>query len=265
VLKLLGSLDLRALDTAHRVPLLLLRGEIRSVRGEWPGAQESFDEARSLAQDVGDHRSEARAVLELGVIEYRHGDYDAARTLFERALGTVGDSDPSIVARILNAFGILEWQAGSLDAAADFYRRSREAYESVGDTAGVAGALNNLGILRWQRDDVDGALADYAEALRLSEQLDDHRTVAILYNNIGEAYRRKGDAANAAKFYERSLDLSEKLGFLWQMGEVHRNLGRLRMDSRGLDHLRRALTIFEGLGARRDRDEVHRLLMDRGS
>lgn len=265
VLKLLASLDLRALGPAERAPLLLLRGEIQSVRGEWPRARESFDEARSLAEDMGDRRGEARAVLELGVIEYRKGDFDFARTSFDRALAIVGDSDQGIVARILNALGILEWQAGNLDAAADLYGRSREAYEAVGDPAGVAGALNNLGIIRWQRDDVDGALADYADALRLSEELDDHRTVAILYNNIGEAYRRKGDASNAAKFYERSLELSEKLGFLWQMGEVHRNLGRLRTDARGLEHLRRALSIFEGLGARRDRDEVQRLLVDRGS
>ncbi len=265
VMKLLASFDLRALEPAGRVPLLLLRGELQSVRGEWPGARESFDEARSLAEDLGDRRGEARGVLELGVIEYRQGDFDVARASFERALGIVGDADQSIVARILNALGILEWQAGNLDAAADLYRRSREAYEAVGDAAGVAGALNNLGILRWQRDDVDGALADYADALRLSEELGDHRTVAILYNNIGEAYRRKGDAANAARFYERSLVLSEKLGFLWQMGEVHRNLGRLRTDARGLEHLRRALAIFEGLGARRDRDEVQRLLVDRGN
>jgi len=265
VLKLLGLFDLRALDSADRVPLLLLRGEVESTRGEWPRAQESFDEAQTLAEDLGDRRGEARAILELGVIDYRRGEFAAARTRFDRALAVAGEAETAIVARILNALGILEWQAGNLEAAASLYRRSREAYEAIGDTAGVAGALNNLGILLWQQDDVDGALSQYADALRLSEQLDDHRTVAILYNNIGEAYRRKGDAANAAKFYERSLELSEKLGFLWQMGEVHRNLGRLRTDSRGLDHLRRALAIFEGLGARRDRDEVQRLLVDRGN
>jgi tetratricopeptide (TPR) repeat protein/DNA-binding MarR family transcriptional regulator len=264
VLKLIGLFDLRALDPADRAPLLLLRGEIESVRGEWARAQESFDEARSLAEDLGDPRGQARAILELGVIDYRHGDFDTARGQFDRALAVVGDADRAIVARILNAFGILEWQAGNLEAAADLYRRSREAYDSVGDAAGVAGALNNLGILRWQQGDVDGALGDYGEALGLSEELGDHRTVAILYNNVGEAYRRKGDASNAAKFYERSLALSEKLGFLWQTGEVHRNLGRLLADDRGADHLRRALTIFEGLGALRDRDEVLRMLGERG-
>ncbi|HKZ64479.1 MAG TPA: tetratricopeptide repeat protein [Thermoplasmata archaeon] len=265
VLRLLGLFDLRALEPVHRVSLLLLRGEILSVRGEWPSARETFDEARSLAEDMGDRRSEARAVLELGVIEYRHGDFEAARTLFDRALAIVGDTDSAVVARILNALGILEWQAGNLDAAADLYRRSRAAYEAVGDAAGVAGAINNLGILRWQRDDVDGALADYADALRLSEELGDYRTVAILYNNIGEAYRRKGEEANAAKFYDRSLTLSKKLGFQWQMGEVHRNLGRLLAGNRAVDHLRQALSIFENLGAVRDRDEVLRLLRERGA
>src|SRR3972149_35826 len=68
-------------------------------------------------------------------------------------------------------------------------RRSRTAYEAVGDAAGVAGAINNLGILRWQRDDVDGALADYADALRLSEELGDYRTGALLYNNTAEGRR----------------------------------------------------------------------------
>ena len=260
VLRLIGAIDLRALAPADRVPLLLIRGDILSMRGDWTHAQAGFDEAAALAEDLGDPRGHARAVFEVGVLEYRRGDFDAARARYEEALGIVGDADEAVVARILNALGILEWQAGNLDAAAELYRRSREAYGRAGDVAGVAGAINNLGILRWQQEDVDGALAHYAEALKLSEELGDDRTVAILYNNIGEAYRRKGDAANAAKFYDRSLALSEKLGFLWHVGEVHRNLGRLLPDARGAAHLERALAIFEALGARRDRDEVARLL-----
>jgi len=260
VLRLIALLDLRALDPTDRVPLLLLRGDVRSTRGDWASAQEDFDEAASLAEDLGDRRGQARGVFELGVLEYRRGDFDAARGRYERALQLVGGADEAVRARILNALGILEWQAGNLGGAADLYRRSREAYEEAGDLAGVAGAMNNLGILRWQQEDVDGALAHYADALRLSEELGDDRTVAILYNNIGEAYRRKGDAGNAAKFYERSLALAEKLGFLWQVGEVHRNLGRLLGDERAVAHLERALAIFENLGARRDRDEVARLL-----
>jgi len=260
VLRLIALLDLRALDPTDRVPLLLLRGDVRSTRGDWASAQEDFDEAASLAEDLGDRRGQSRGVFELGVLEYRRGDFDAARTRYERALELVGGTDEAVRARILNALGILEWQAGNLEGAADLYRRSREAYEEAGDLAGVAGAMNNLGILRWQQEDVDGALAHYADALRLSEELGDDRTVAILYNNIGEAYRRKGDAANAAKFYERGLALAEKLGFLWQVGEVHRNLGRLLGDERAVAHLERALAIFENLGARRDRDEVARLL-----
>jgi tetratricopeptide (TPR) repeat protein/DNA-binding MarR family transcriptional regulator len=264
VLRLLALLDLKALDAADRVPLVLLRGDILSMRGEWTRAQASFDEAATLAEDLGDRRGHARAVFELGVLEYRRGDFDAARSRYDAALAIVGDADEAITARILNALGILEWQIGHLDAAADLYERSKLAYETAGDAAGVAGAINNLGILRWQQGDVDGALAQYAESLRLSEEIGDDRTVAILYNNIGEAYRRKGDPANAAKFYDRSLALSEKLGFLWHTGEVHRNFGRLLPDARGTDHLRRALAIFESLGARRDRDEVVRLLGERG-
>ncbi len=260
VLRLVGLLDLRALDPADRIPLLLLRGDILSMRGDWRHAEESFDEAAALAEDLHDVRGQARAVFELGVLEYRRGDFDAAKARYERALTLVGETDEAVVARILNALGILAWQSGDLPAAADLYARSKAAYERVGDVAGVAGAINNLGILRWQQGEVDAALSHYADALRLSEELGDSRTVAILYNNIGEAYRRKGDAGNAGKFYERSLALSERLGFVWQTGEVHRNLGRLLTDARGTAHLERALAIFESLGARRDRDEVVQLL-----
>ena len=265
LLKVIALFDLRGMEIAERLPVLLLRGEILSTRGEWARAQESFAEAAALAEDAGDRRGLARAVLEIGVLDYRRGDFEAARTGFQRALDLIADRDEAVLARILNAFGILEWQAGNLDAAADLYGRSREAYGKAGDVAGVAGALNNLGILRWQQEDVDGALGLYAESLRLSEELGDDRTVAILYNNIGEAYRRKGDAPNAAKFYERSLELARKLEFLWQVGEVERNLGRLFTDSRGIEHLRKALTIFEALGARRDREEVAGLLRERGT
>ena len=62
-----------------------------------------------------------------------------------------------------------------------------------------------------------------------------------------------------------ALVFAASLGFLWQVGEVHRNLGRISSDARGAAHLERALAIFESLGARRDRDEVLRLLEARRS
>lgn len=260
VLRVVGLLEFESLDPVERLPVLLLRGEIQSTRGDWGRAEASFAEAAAVAEDLGDLRGRSRAVLETGVLEYRRGDADAARAHFLRSREILGDADDAILGRILNASGVLEWQAGNLDTAGDLYGQSREAYARAGDAAGVAGAVNNLGILRWQQGDVDGALELYAEALRASEDLGDERTVAILYNNIGEAYRRKGDAANATKFYGRSLALAEKLQFLWQMGEVHRNLGRVLGPKESSTHLRQALEIFERLGARPDTEEVRGLL-----
>jgi len=265
VLRLIAQIDLASLAAEDRVPLLLLEGEVCATRGSWDRARQRFSEAAGLAEEIGDGRGRARAVLEAGVLEYRRGDVEAARASFQRALDIVGDSDEAITARILNAFGILEWQAGDLDSAAAFYDRSRKAYERASDLAGVAGAINNLGILRWQRGDVDGALSLYAESLKISESLGDDRTVSILYNNIGEAYRRRGDSDNAARFYDRSLQLAERLEFVWQIGEIHRNLGRLLSGPKGRGHLEQALAIFESLGARRDKDEVLALLQDQAA
>ena len=264
VLHVIGLLDLESLDPVERLPVLFLRGEILSTRGDWARAEASFAEAAAVAEDLRDRRGRARAALETGVLEYRRGNFDEARSRFRESMGLLGDLDDALLGRLLNAFGVLEWQAGNLDAASGLYRQSREAYERCGDSAGVAGAINNLGILAWQRGEIDTGLGLYGEALRLSEDLGDERTVAILYNNIGEAYRRKGDSASAEKFYRRSLELAQKLQFLWQMGEVHRNLGRLLGPKEAAVHLQEALEIFQRLGARPDVDEVSALLRERG-
>jgi len=262
LLQVMGLLDLESLDPVERLPVLFLRGEILSTRGEWSRSEASFAEASAVAEELRDMRGRARASLEAGVLEYRRGNFEEARSRFRESRGLLGDHDDVLLGRLLNAFGVLEWQAGNLDAAADLYRQGREAYVRCGDTAGVAGAINNLGILAWQRGEVDAGLSLYGEALRLSEELGDERTVAILYNNIGEVYRRKGDVPSAEKFYRRSLELAQKLQFLWQMGEVHRNLGRLLGPKESALHLRQALEIFERLGARPDVDEVKALLRE---
>jgi tetratricopeptide (TPR) repeat protein len=265
VLRLIGMADMKALEPPERLQLLMLQGDLLSLHGEWPRARECFAESASIAEALADDRGWARAVLELGVLDYRHGDHAAAREQYRKALEIVGGEDLSTTARIHNALGILEWEAGDLTKATMLYESSKSAYDAAGDQAGVAGALNNLGILRWQQGDTDGALTLYAEALTLSEELGDRRTVAILYNNIGEAYRRKKDAENARKFYERSLSLSETLGFLWQMGEVHRNLGQLLDSTAGRTHLSQARDIFDSLGAERDAARVAELMEQRES
>jgi hypothetical protein len=48
--------------------------------------------------------------------------------------------------------------------------------------------------------------------------------------------------------------------FKWQIAEVHRNIGRITRGKKRKENLEKALKLFKRLGAKKDIDEVRKLM-----
>jgi tetratricopeptide (TPR) repeat protein/DNA-binding MarR family transcriptional regulator len=244
--------------------LLIHKGHILTINGEWDSAMLCYKESLEWSKAHNDITGMARAYNAIGVIHYRKGNYELAMNNYSEGLRfALQENDDFDCSKIYSNMAVVHWSDGQLDRAIDLNKKSLQISEMLRDKVGIARAYNNLGIIYWEQRQLDDAIKTYNRSLELSEELGDKRTIAILYDNLGEVYRVKGSIKKARDFYKKSLNLSEELGFKWQIAEVNYNLGlmyRPSNEKKSSDFLNTALEMYETLGARREVKKVKELM-----
>lgn len=264
LLKIINELTQKKISDKILAELLIHKGYILTVTGEWDNALHCYQDSLKTCKDNNDHQGLARAYNAVGVIHYRKGDWKEAMEHYNRGLKFAkAENDNLNCSKLYSNIALVHWQKGALKSAVEFIKKSLALSEELNDKQGIARAYNNLGIIYWEQHELDNAINAYDKSLKLSETLGDVRTIAILYDNLGEAYRLKGQEKLALKFYQKSLELSEELGFKWQIAEVNCNLGILFKDinkEKSKEYLNIALELYETLGAKHEVEKVKEIL-----
>ncbi len=244
--------------------LLIHKGQILTVNGEWDNALRIYLDSLELCENIEDCNGLARAYNASGSIYFHQGNFDKAMDSYRKGLEYAeAETDEHNCSKIYSNIALVHWRNGELARAQELMRKSLLLSEKLGDQQGIARSYNNLGIIYWEQHEFDDAIVAYNKSLKLSEILGDKHTITILYNNLGEAYRLKGMEKRAEEFYRKSLELSTELGFKWQIAEVYCNLGELHKGTdsdKSQEYLRSALELYTALGAKREVEKVRRIM-----
>jgi tetratricopeptide (TPR) repeat protein len=176
------------------------------------------------------------ALLMLGVIFYRTGDYDLAIAYTEKAVQSEPASaaayynlgisyqekgklyravsyyqkalqlDPLLVSACFNLGSVFQ-EEGRLEEAMRYYQRALELDPTLAD------ATNNMGIILHEKGRIEEAEAHYKMALELDP------TLADAYYNLGKLLQEKGRIDESIAYYEKALQLNP------DSAEVNNNLG----------------------------------------
>jgi len=221
--------------------------------GDATGAEQSYNEARSLYAKKGDRQSEARALAKIGALRLAAKDHAAARVAFEASRKL--DDKPQIVRRIGDTYFSLLRPAGpdkpvdreAARQALDHYALALKGYKEAKDRDGEAATLDSIGDTHLELEDYDLALAQYTAAESAYDESNNNEGEAHMLFMMGYAHQLKGnklktanDSKSALKEYEAalknysdSLDKREELGnvagqvaALTNIGEVYRSLGQ---------------------------------------
>ncbi len=161
-------------------------------------------DAATTALGPGDE-AVATFLNELGILQFQHANYAAARTAFERALAIreqISGPDAAETAQIVNNLGQVLQQVGDYRAAEPLLDRALKIYEKARgpDHDDVAIALNNLAGLYRVKGDYTRAEPLYRRAIAIVEKTSgaDSANTARMVNNLGLMLRDKGDLAGGA-------------------------------------------------------------------
>jgi tetratricopeptide (TPR) repeat protein/DNA-binding MarR family transcriptional regulator len=261
---ILSELDSKKVSYKTWAEILIHKGFILTITGEWDNALKLYQESLRWCKKNKDRSGLARANNGIGIIHYRKGELKSAQEFFTKGLEFAkAKNDKKNSAKLYSNIALVHWCNGELESAIELNKKSLRISTKLTDKYGIARAHNNLGIIYWEQRKLTEAIKEYNKSLKLSEELGDIRTIAILYDNLGEAYRLKGKENKAQKFYKKSLQLSKELGFKWQIAEVNCNLGILFAESdseKSRYYLNSALEMYKYLGASREVERVKKIL-----
>ena len=230
-----------AVEHAHRLdqqfpPTYNALGLIAWQQGRLSDAATWLDSASMAARAIGDASYEAKALVNIGLIETALGEIESARRHTRQGLVALRElGDRAMEARALANLAALERDAGHPDRAIDYAREALELARSADDVMGEEAALGQLASLYLLRGRHDAALATADSALRLAREANLRSEEAANLELLAGFHRQLGDLPRALRLYDsaqainRSLDENRyEAGLdLYHMAEIQAALGNL--------------------------------------
>ncbi|MBK9592011.1 MAG: tetratricopeptide repeat protein [Crocinitomicaceae bacterium] len=131
----------------------------------------------------------------------------------------------SLLAGSISNIGYIYDNQGNVTGALEYYHKSLEIYERIGDNDGASSIFNNLGVLYSAQGDTSKAMYYHNESLRLKKLLGDDVGVSLSLNNIGTIYKNRGRVFEALDCFEKSLRICKKNEDLRGMAICYDNIG----------------------------------------
>ncbi|HWB82451.1 MAG TPA: serine/threonine-protein kinase [Nannocystaceae bacterium] len=183
------------------------------------GRRWAHDATAAIANAGGDELLEANLLSNLGLLQFREGEYDEARrgdelalTMRTRALGR----EHPLVASSHNNLGSDLWMLGRHREAESHLRDAIAIHEAVlgPEHPRLATALDNLGALLAERGDVASARPLVERALEIRERAlgPEHPSLADTLINLGNLARASDDLDRAEALFERARGIVEHQG-----------------------------------------------------
>jgi tetratricopeptide (TPR) repeat protein len=236
-------------------------GRVAWRQGRFDDALSEYEKAAALARTLGLQGLQARVENGIGAVHYARGAYAQARASYAVAQELAG-ADAVLRGKVLLNLGVILNIEGDLAGARDAYRKSRDAFASVGDESGEVLVLHNLGMVYADMAHWEEAAESYARCLRLSERLGNRQMVANVLLNESDVHCAAGRYDVAVAQCERALALYVEIGDEPGRGDALRGRARaLRGVGRFADaatSLQDAMRIASRLQARLLEAEVHR-------
>jgi predicted ATPase/DNA-binding CsgD family transcriptional regulator/Tfp pilus assembly protein PilF len=150
----------------------------------------------------------AKALVALGALEWRQGDYAPARQhLHESAEIFRQLNDAQGLGYALHLAGHVHFEAREYPLARELYQQSRAALAEAGDVVGDLPLIGDLGMVAYHTGEYETAREWFERCLRGCREHGVRDHAADSLNRLGDLARLAGDLSRAEALYNESLAL----------------------------------------------------------
>ncbi|HKW42207.1 MAG TPA: HD domain-containing phosphohydrolase, partial [Gemmatimonadales bacterium] len=216
--------------TALLAEALRRLGILRHQRNDPAAARRLCSRSYAVARDIGEDLLAAEALNALGGIALETDAVAEARRHFLRAL-ELGGRRRTLGARVEQNLGILANIQGDFDEARSRYQRSLDLYRAADDEHGCAIAYHNLGMVSTDRREFAAAERFFRRSREIAERTGDAYLRGLCLTNHAKVYLARGRYADARRVTEAALVLFDQLGVGSAKADAYRVLGMIERET----------------------------------
>jgi tetratricopeptide (TPR) repeat protein/transcriptional regulator with XRE-family HTH domain len=216
----------------HAAAIPAAMHEFLRSQGHWDEAAALHQTAFEAAHDAGNQLAEARALTDLGDMQFLTDEYPEATASLTRALELYRSlSDRLGEASALTSLGTVQQATGDSPAATASLTRALELYRSLSDRLGEASALTELGAVQYLTGGYRSAAASQKQALDLYRRLGERLGEANALTDLSTVQYLTAEHAAAAASLARALALYRDLGDRSGEAEALLNIAEMTLAS----------------------------------
>jgi CHAT domain-containing protein/predicted negative regulator of RcsB-dependent stress response len=230
---------------------------------QYDRALSRMQESEKIFRQLGDTKSLAIVLFNIGKVYNATGKYDRALPLFNESLRMNRQmNNQQGIAVNLNLIGDAYAGLGQHDKPLPYYQQALAILRKMDNQIELATTLRNIGDAYCNLKERDRALPYYNEALEILKRANSSFDLAVMYGNLGVLYKEQDQYDKALSFYEQSLKLARKIDnsalvatCLSNIGNVYASLGK---SGEALSYYRQALDLENRL----DRPQKRALVLN---
>jgi adenylate cyclase len=225
--RLEGASDAPLFDVAYRW------GRYHESVSAYVEAQDAVERAMGTCREEGDVASQARCLIQLGLIARRLGDFDRAKACYDQGLAlfrgqaALADEGTRALSQALNGQGIVHREQGRFEQARECHNRALRMSRERDDRVGEARALNNLGVSAYYQRDFAPAVSFHEQALEIRRTIGDRAGEGTSLFNLALTVRDAGDYGQAQDYFSEALAVQQATENRWEEVNVWNSLGSL--------------------------------------
>ncbi|HWS99288.1 MAG TPA: CHAT domain-containing protein [Pyrinomonadaceae bacterium] len=229
-----------------------LIGQYYMAQSSLPESAQSYERAMEIWRELNNVREQAGALIKLGFIEFRRGEWANCISLLTRARGMIDErAEPYKMGQITSTLGEAFNENGLPEIGLTHFERALDYFRRTQDTYAVGTMLHRLGVTNYLLGKYPEAIAHLRQAL---DEVEDDALEGECAEYLGKVYIATGEhdlalqnLQSALAVYTNAVNPKEAArvrGLLGQLAEQSGQLGKARQ------HYRQALDDFTRLSDR---------------
>ena len=196
-----------------------------SVRGDNMSAVDYFTKSLKIAEELGDYKSIANSINNIGVIYADLRNNPKAIEYYKKslALNEKFNKKKGIISALGN-LGAIYKEMGLYKQAIETQSHSLKLAEEINDERRKANALHALAGIYSDLKEFKNALDYETKALKIYEIFDDKNAMAQVMTIMGLCYQATNQTQKAEEILKKALEISQKGGFVASTREASRYL-----------------------------------------
>ncbi len=213
-------------DWAHALTNL---GIIANIRGEHGAALESYKQAISIYERIGNRAQDvARGYHNIGMTLMDMQDWSESIIAFERCLKLADEAeDNQLRAMTLLNMGKTHVKQKNIAEAKKFTEKALKFFKRTGDVLNEAESYHVFGLIEAEKGNFPSSERFLKESIRINEDKRYQEGLAESYVSYGDVCRGRGDTDRAREHYQKALEIFTEIELSGRAEELSKMMGKL--------------------------------------